>query len=66
MYGTEFDFISDPKALKESTDDVIMNRTSNLCKIHSQMIVEIKKLIKENRDPLKKYLKTLKEKNIYV
>lgn len=66
MYGTEFDFISDPKALKESTDDIIMNRVNNLCKIHSQMTIEIKKLIKENKEPLKKYLSTLKEKKLYV
>lgn len=66
MYGTEFDFISDPKALKESTDNVIMNKVNNLCKIHAQMTIEIKKLIKENKEPLKKYLATLKEKKLYV
>ncbi|MCB9807515.1 hypothetical protein H6768_06650 [Candidatus Peribacteria bacterium] len=66
MYGTEFDFISDPKALKESTETVIMNRVNNLCMIHSQMTTEIKKLIKENKEPLKKYLQTLKEKKLYV
>lgn len=66
MYGTEFDFISDPKALKESTDNVIMNKVNNLCKIHTQMTVEIKKLIKENKESLKKYLATLKEKKLYV
>lgn len=57
MYGTEFEFLGNPEALTEASDEKIEQKIEDVKKIHSQMIVDIKKVIRENKEQIKKYFR---------
>lgn len=57
MYGTEFEFISNPEALQKASKETIQTKVDNLTNIHGQMILDVKEAIKENRDQIKRYCK---------
>lgn len=66
MYGTEFEFLGNPEALTAASDEKIEQKVGEVKNIHAQMMVDIKKTIRENKEVIKKYFKEQKEKNIYI
>lgn len=64
MYGTEFEFLCDPEALKKASDETIQTKVDNLTNIHEQMIVDLKQAIRENRNEIKRYLGESKKNDL--
>lgn len=66
MYGTEFEFLGNPEALMQASDEKVEQKIGEVKNIHTQMITDMKKVIKENKEVIKKYFSEQKEKNIYI
>lgn len=66
MYGTEFEFLGNPEALTEASDEKIEQKIKDVKNIHAQMIVDMKKVIRENKEQIKKYFREKHKKPIGI
>lgn len=45
MYGTEFEFLGNPEALTEASDEKIKEKIQGVKNIHAQMMIDMKKVV---------------------
>lgn len=66
MYGTEFEFLGNPEALMTASDEKIEQKIGEVKNIHTQMMIDMKEAVRENKEAIKKYFQEGDKKDFAI